>query len=77
MKKQLIATTLFAILLSGCYSEMPVSHSKIKKCHNPRPHICTMIYAPVCDPVTGKTYSNACVACSHKEVIFYRPGKCH
>ncbi|MEN8136718.1 MAG: hypothetical protein ABFS18_14475 [Thermodesulfobacteriota bacterium] len=59
-------------------------------CLEPRPQICTHDYNPVCAtrdtgircvttpcPTTeNKTYSNGCSACSDKNVISYRPGRC-
>ncbi len=75
MKSRIIPTLALLLLISGCHNP-PASLNGIKRCHNPRPQMCTMVYAPVCDPLHHKTYSNACVACSHKEVLYYKRGKC-
>ncbi|MCK5122521.1 MAG: DUF4136 domain-containing protein [Methylococcales bacterium] len=48
-------------------------------CSDPRPEICTMDYQPVCGfdlDNNIKTYSNACTACSDKEVVKYIKNKC-
>ncbi|GEM_PF-428900 len=48
-------------------------------CFDPRPEICTMDYQPVCGfnlDNRSKTYSNACSACSDKEVVKYIKNKC-
>lgn len=48
-------------------------------CLGSRPEICTMDYQPVCGfglENSSKTYSNACIACSHKEVVKYSKGDC-
>ena len=46
-------------------------------CTDPRPDVCTQNYDPVCGLNQNrqqKTYSNACRACSEKEVVGYQPG---
>lgn len=59
-------------------------------CEEPRPEMCTMDYRPVCalrdtgircvttpcDSAEWKTYSNACSACSDKDVIGFVEGEC-
>ena len=48
-------------------------------CEEPRPEACTMQYDPVCGETTdgrSKIYSNACVACSDRNVTGYRAGVC-
>jgi hypothetical protein len=48
-------------------------------CQAPRPEACTMHYDPVCGEVNegvSKAYSNACVACSDRNVTGYRAGAC-
>ena len=71
-----LMTTL--LLVSGCQSS-PVQIENKLVCKNPRPEICTMNYLPVCgfnsDNET-KTYSNACTACSDKQVVSYKDGAC-
>ena len=45
--------------------------------HSPPPCICTREYRPVCDTLTGKTYSNACTArCSSIMSVRLVPGEC-
>ena len=65
-------------LLSSCQS---VSTKQVPEvlCQDPRPEICTMDYNPVCgfaDDMIGKTYSNACSACSDQSVNGYTYGEC-
>ncbi len=48
-------------------------------CEEKRPEICTMEYVPVCAELvdgTRKTYSNACSACSDKDVVRYQVNLC-
>lgn len=48
-------------------------------CTEPRPEICTMDYKPVCgfnSDNSSKTYSNACSACSDKNVVKYIKSNC-
>jgi len=81
MKKILFFTILAAFFSSGCNESAVVSaiediHTKKHFCKNPRPHICPMIYAPVCGKPTYKTYSNGCSACADIHVKYYIKGKC-
>ena len=51
-----------------------------KICSEPRPGVCTMIYAPVCgfDADGGsKEYASGCVACSDIKVIGHNQGRCN
>ena len=85
MKKSLV---LLAVLLlaTSCVNYPKKKHKPekignllpepFKECKNPRPKMCTMIYAPVCGRETRKTYSNACVACSDTNVKTYTKGAC-
>lgn len=59
-------------------------------CEEPRPEACTKEYRPVCgmrdtgircvttpcDSTEWRTYGNACMACSDKEVYGYKAGQC-
>jgi hypothetical protein len=81
MKKILLFTAAIAFYFTGCNESAVVSaiediHVKKTFCKNPRPHICPMIYAPVCGKPTYKTYSNGCSACSDVNVKYYIQGKC-
>ena len=44
-------------------------------CAGPRPDFCTADYTPVCGS-NGKTYSNACAACTDRSVAYSVPGEC-
>ena len=79
MKKRLLLASIFLLFFSGCNENSVVSalediHTKKTFCKNPRPHICPMIYAPVCGKPTYKTYSNGCSACSDESVKYYIKG---
>jgi len=67
-------------LLPGCTPKQTgILTAKDVICESPRPQICTMDYVPVCAVMKNgsqKTMSNACTACSLKEVTHYRPGPC-
>jgi len=65
--------------LSACANNSTESPSSITLCKDPRPQICTMIYAPVCG--TNKdgersTYASDCSACAIAEVTGFEQGKC-
>ncbi len=66
------------LLVSGCQSSSAQIENKLV-CKDPRPEICTMNYLPVCgfdSSNSAKTYSNACGACSDKNVDSYIEGEC-
>ena len=66
------------LLISGCQSSPSQIENQIK-CEEPRPEMCTMNYLPVCglnSDKSVKTYSNACTACSDKQVVSYKDGAC-
>lgn len=48
-------------------------------CSEPRPQVCTMIYAPVCaeyDDGSSETLASACNACAVATVTAYAKGPC-
>jgi hypothetical protein len=76
---------LLCIITIGCISDSNnTSGTSSPKdgfinCGENRPEICTMEYVPVCaelDDGTRKTYSNACSACSDKDVVRYQINPC-
>jgi hypothetical protein len=76
---------LFSIMTFGCISGsnntsgISSSEDNFINCGEKRPEICTMDYVPVCaelDDGSRKTYSNACGACSDKNVIGYQANPC-
>ena len=80
-KTGLVMATLFlAATTIGCSSTLKNAQTNPGiACESPRPQVCTMDYTPVCgerSDTSQKTYSNACTACSHKDVVSYRPGTC-
>jgi len=76
---------LLCIMAIGCISGSNITSgiSSPKdgfiNCGEKRPEICTMEYVPVCSELadgTRKTYSNACSACSDKDVVRYQVNPC-
>lgn len=70
-------TALFLSLVSAC-SNLQQSPSANNLCPEPRPEMCTHIYAPVCalHPDGFKTAPSNCSACSDKNVSGYNNGAC-
>ena len=51
----------------------------LRRCHEPRPQVCTREYLPVCGERKNggwKTYGNDCDACADPEVVRHRPAAC-
>lgn len=66
------------ILLGGC-ATAPTIPAGMEACGEPRPQICTAIYAPVCavyEDGSRKTAGSACSACGDPEIIGSTPGEC-
>lgn len=72
------------LILSGC-DKASTEQSNIAEiegmtlCEDPRSHMCTYDYRPVCATLlvnSHKTYSNGCTACSDPQVIGYQEGAC-
>jgi len=71
-------------------ADPPKQEKKVTMCTNPRPEVCTMIYAPVCAtrdtgvrcikaPCPSEeqaTRRSGCNACSDDKVISYVDGEC-
>ncbi len=81
----LFSFTIASIITIGCISgSNKTSGTSSPKgsfihCGEKRPEICTMEYLPVCaelDDGTWKTCSNACSACSDKDVVKYQVNPC-
>lgn len=73
-----IIVILFTGLLIGCQAK-PSIPPEAQHCESPRPQVCTMDYRPACgfsSENMNKTFSNACNACSHKEVLWVVAGEC-
>jgi len=74
---------LFTVFIIGCASDPDTAliedSQNLLTCPEVRPQICTMEYAPVCGVTQdnqSETFANGCGACSHPDVIGYKPGEC-
>ncbi|MEO0436837.1 MAG: hypothetical protein AAF098_08010 [Pseudomonadota bacterium] len=74
-----IGLPIFAIIpLSACNSG-PSALDAASQCTDPRPQVCTMLYAPVCATHQDshlETHSSSCNACADDSVVSYRNGVC-
>ena len=78
------ATGICIAMVAGCAKSPATTESTgvrdgFVACAKPRPDACTMQYDPVCGDLTdgtSNTYSNACAACSDRNVMRYRAGAC-
>lgn len=64
---------------AGASQNQPGLPENAVVCKEPRSTICTMDYQPVCGHFadgTAKTFSNACTACSNKNVVGFTQGTC-
>lgn len=98
LKNNMILVLMIVLLTMGCTHSVS-GEDKVKsgddgqdftQCTEPRPELCTMIYAPVCglrdreakcdtEPCASdkrKTYSSSCMACADSKVSGYLPGEC-
>ena len=76
MKPERLSLILLMFGLAACKSQ---STANLETCEDPRPQICTMIYAPVCaadDQGSRKTYASGCNACADATVVGYEKGDC-
>ena len=80
--KKICYILLILIIATGCTSVSNTNNAKDEKilsCPEQRPDMCTMQYEPVCAYLVNssqRTFSNACNACSDKNVSGYKPGQC-
>ncbi|GAA5214170.1 hypothetical protein ACFSJ3_04160 [Corallincola platygyrae] len=71
---RLILASFVGLALAGC-GEKAEEAPYQQACSDPRPQICTMDYNPVdgyLDTGEWKSFSNACNACSHPQVLGYK-----
>jgi hypothetical protein len=69
--------------LGGCAAGQPVADTAEAAgpvaCAEPRPQVCTMIYAPVCAEHRDghrETHASDCNACADETVVAHRDGPC-
>jgi len=81
----LISALTFAALagfVTGCASTsepVQLEAPAVTSCEEPRPQVCTMIFAPVCASRTDgnlETYASGCNACADDQVASYLNGAC-
>jgi len=75
---QSITIMTLCLLLSACQSTA-IKQDLQTNCPDLRPQMCTMDFKPVCGVFsegTTKTFSNACTACSDKNILGFQEGKC-
>lgn len=76
----LAAVTLGAVACATAPPAAPEPDvADVSSCTEPRPQVCTMIYAPVCAIHTdghSETHASACNACADDTATAYRNGAC-
>ncbi|WP_439101556.1 hypothetical protein [Congregibacter sp.] len=75
------ALTLTAVITAtaGCATPVEPEIPSFTTCEEPRPQVCTMIFAPVCaTTVTGEltNHASGCNACADDQVLTYVDGAC-
>ena len=76
--KVLALSPLLALTL-GCTTMAQDSAEAQPLCPDPRPMVCTTIYAPVCAVHSDgreETHASSCNACADDTVVDYRQGAC-
>ncbi len=75
-----VLTTLLATLGAvACETTTPPPEATLTACEDPRPQVCTTIYAPVCavhEDGHRETHASACNACANDTVTAHEPGPC-
>lgn len=64
---------------AGCTTPPAPEAEPSGECREPRPQVCTMIYAPVCAEHADarfETHSSNCNACADDTVVRYTDGAC-
>lgn len=70
---------LLLLLIAGCTRTPAPRLPDVVSCREPRPQVCTMVYAPVCALHADgrrRTHASSCNACADDTVLQYRQGSC-
>jgi hypothetical protein len=73
------ALTVLAVSACTAVAVPEPEVSPIVACEDPRPQVCTMIFAPVCATHEDghlETHASSCNACANDQVLQYLPGAC-
>jgi hypothetical protein len=79
MRFSLIFSALSALALTACAQPTRPPENLSNSCEEPRPQVCTMIFAPVCathNDGRQQTHASACNACADDSVGTYINGSC-
>jgi hypothetical protein len=74
-----LAPLAASVACLGCATPAEESAAAAAACPDPRPQVCTMIYAPVCavhSDGSEETLASACNACADETVVDFRDGAC-
>jgi len=72
-------TLLLSLAACNANSKPDEINTKLTRCTEPRPQVCTHEYLPVCATLQDgarKTYPTGCTACSDSKVVGYVPEPC-
>ncbi|MFK8041606.1 hypothetical protein [Congregibacter sp.] len=74
-----LTLAVVAAVATGCATPAEPVVPLVTSCEEPRPQVCTMIFAPVCATgISGElsTHASGCNACADDQVNSYVDGAC-